>query len=369
MLEHFKLSDDEAIRVSIDSLRSVTEEIFIKCGVSEKDAKLGADVLMFADSKGIDTHGVSNMLRSYVGDYNSGKCNPRPKNSIVKSTPSTALVDGDNGLGLMTAPFGMDIAIEKAKKTGVGIVSIRNSNHIGAAGYYAMMAVAHDMIGWGMTGGGKSMVPTFGAEPQLGTNPIAFAAPANKEAPFMFDAAMTSIAAGKIGLARRMGKNMEPGWIADDDGTPNMSGNTANESVLSFSTTNSKRMQLPLGSTRELGSHKGYGLGVMVDILCGQLSFAEGFSNLAENRRAHFVAAYDISAFGDIEEFKDNMDGMLKGLRETKTMPGKDRVLYPGLPEEETLKERTEKGVPLHPEVIDWFKDICAELQIQYKLN
>ena len=221
MLEHFKLSDDEAIRVSIDSLRSVTEEIFIKCGVSEKDAKLGADVLMFADSRGIDTHGVSNLLRGYVSNYNSGKCNPRPKNSIVKSTPSTALVDGDNGLGLMTTPFGMDIAIEKAKKTGVGIVSIRNTEHFGAAGYYAMMAVEHDMIGWGMTGGGKSMVPTFGAEPQLGTNPIAFAAPANKEAPFMFDAAMTSIAAGKIGLARRMGKNMEPGWIADDDGTPN----------------------------------------------------------------------------------------------------------------------------------------------------
>ena len=266
----------------------------------------------------------------------------------------------------MTTPFGMDIAIEKAKKTGVGIVSIRNSNHIGAAGYYAMMPVEHDMIGWGMTGGGKSMVPTFGAEPQLGTNPIAFAAPANKEAPFMFDAAMTSIAAGKIGLARRMGKNMEPGWIADDDGTPNMGISSLKESS---KTSTGLHMQLPLGSTRELGSHKGYGLGVMVDILCGQLSFAEGFSNLAENRRAHFVAAYDISAFGDIEEFKDNMDGMLKGLRETKTMPGKDRVLYPGLPEEETLKERTEKGVPLHPEVIDWFKDICAELQIQYKLN
>ena len=366
MLEHFKLSDDEAIRVPIDSLRSITEEIFIKCGVSEKDAKLGADVLMFADSRGIDTHGVSNLLRGYVSNYNSGKCNPRPKNTIVKSTLSTALVDGDNGLGLMTTPFGMNIAIEKAKKTGVGIVSIRNTEHFGAAGYYAMMAIEHDMIGWGMTGGGKAMVPTFGAEPQLGTNPIAFAAPANKEAPFMFDAAMTSIAAGKIGLARRMGKNMEPGWIADDDGTPNMGTSSLKESS---KTSTGMHMQLPLGSTRELGSHKGYGLGVMVDILCGQLSFAEGFSNLSENRRAHFVAAYDISAFGDVEEFKDNMDGMLKGLRETKAMPGKDRVLYPGLPEEETLIERTEKGIPLHPEVIDWFKGICAELQIQYKLN
>ena len=368
MLEHFKISDDEAIRVPIDSLRTTTEELFLKCGVSEEDSKLGADVLMFADSRGIDTHGVSNALRGYVSDYLSGACNPRPVNSIIRSSQSTALVDGDNGLGLMTAPYGMKIAIEKAKKTGVGIVSIRNSNHLGAAGYHAMMAIEHDMIGWCMTGGGKAMVPTFGAEPQLGTNPIAFAAPANIEAPFMFDAATTAIAAGKIGLARRMGLSMEPGWIANEDGTPNMESTLIKDGPKSKTSTG-MRMQLPLGSTRELGSHKGYSLGVMVDILCGQLSFAPGFESLEQNRRAHFVAAYDISAFGSVNDFKNNMDGMLKGLRETKPMPGKDRVMYAGLPEVETLKERTEKGVPLHPEVIDWFKDICAELQIQYELS
>jgi LDH2 family malate/lactate/ureidoglycolate dehydrogenase len=128
-------------------------------------------------------------------------------------------------------------------------------------------------------------------------------------------------------------------------------------------------MQLPLGSTRELGSHKGYGLGVMVDILCGQLSFAAGFGSLDLKRRGHFVAAYDVSAFGDLDEFKTNMDGMLKGLRETKPMPGQDRVLYAGLPEAEVLEERTKNGVPLHPEVIDWFKGICAEYEIFYDLT
>ncbi|MCL0031195.1 Ldh family oxidoreductase [Dehalococcoidia bacterium] len=368
MLEHFKIPEHEAIRVSIDDLRSTTEEIFLKCGVSESDARLGADVLVFADSRGIDTHGVSNALRGYVRNYLSGTCNSQPKNSIIKSTPSTAVVDGDNGLGLMTAPFGMNIAIEKAKNTGIGVVSIRNSNHLGAAGYHAMMALEHDMIGWCMTGGGKAMVPTFGAEAQLGTNPIAFAAPTNKEAPFIFDAAMSSIAAGKITLARRLGQSMEPGWVANEDGTPNMESTPTHHSS-QLKTSTGLEMQLPLGSTRELGSHKGYGLGVMVDILSGQLSFARGFASLDEDRRAHFVAAYAVSAFGEVEEFKNNMDEMLRGLSETKPMPGISRVLYAGQPEEETLMERTENGIPLHPEVIDWFKDICGELQIKYNLS
>ena len=364
MLEHFKIPEDQAIRVPLDSLRKTTEEIFMKCGVSKDDAKLGTDALMFADSRGIDTHGVSNMLRTYVSSYNSGAFNPTPKNSILNSTASTAIIDGDNGLGLMTAPFGMNIAIQKAKETGVGIVTIRNSNHIGAAGYHAMIAIEHDMIGWCMTAGGTSMIPTFGAEPKLGTNPLAFAAPTNKEAPFMFDAAMTAIAGNKIGLANRLGKPMEPGWIANEDGSPNMDGGSTHDFII-----NSIRTQLPLGSTRELGSHKGFGLGTMVDILCGQLSFASGFASLDQNRRAHFVAAYDISAFGDVNEFKNNMDGMLKGLRETKPMPGKERVIYAGLPEMEAFEERKEKGIPLHPEVIDWFKDICNKFQIKYELS
>ncbi len=226
-----------------------------------------------------------------------------------------------------------------------------------------MMAADQDMVGWCMTAGGKAMVPTFGAEPQLGTNPIAFAAPGNNEPSFMFDAAMTSIAGNKIGLANRMGKGMSPGWVANEDGTPDMDGGA----VADFAA-NSVRMQLPTGSTRELGSHKGYSLGVMVDILCGQLSFAPGFGTLSRTRRAHFVAAYSVEAFGDVSEFKENMDGMLKGLAATKPMAGHERVYYAGLPEHEVRIERTKNGVPLHPEVIDWFRDICAEFEIKFDL-
>ena len=363
LLKHFQVPDDIAIRVNVDSLRAVTERIFMKCGVPESEAYLGADVLMFADQSGIDTHGVSNMLRSYVSAYNSGTLNPEPRLQIVKETPSTATIDGDGGLGLMIAPKAMDIAIAKAKEVGTGVVAVRNSGHLGAAGYHAMMAADQDMIGWCMTAGGKAMVPTFGAEPQLGTNPIAFAAPGNNEPSFMFDAAMTSIAGNKIGLANRMGKGMSPGWVANEDGTPDMDGGA----VADFAA-NSVRMQLPTGSTRELGSHKGYSLGVMVDILCGQLSFAPGFGTLSRTRRAHFVAAYSVEAFGDVSEFKENMDGMLKGLAATKPMAGHDRVYYAGLPEHEVRIERRKNGVPLHPEVIDWFRDICGEFEIKFDL-
>jgi len=363
VLEQFKVPADIAVKVPVDRLRAATEAVFMKCGVPEKEAKLGADVLMFADQHGIDTHGVSNMLRAYVNQYGTGALNPDPTLTIVKETASTAVVDGGGGLGLMTAPKAMEIAIEKARESGTGVVSIRNSGHLGAAGYHAMMAARQDMIGWCMTAGGKSMVPTFGAEPQLGTNPIAFAAPADKEPTFMFDAAMTSIAGNKIGLANRMGHPLDAGWVANEDGTPNMAGGAA-----SGFAANSLRMQLPLGSTRELGSHKGYSLGVMVDILCGQLSFAPGFGELAQTRRAHFVAAYSVDAFGDVAEFKRNMDGMLKGLRETKPMPGHDQVWYAGLPEYYEGKKRGAEGVPLHPEVIDWFRSICAEFEIPFDL-
>lgn len=363
MLEHFKVPNDIAVKVPVDRLRAATEAVFMKCGVPEKEAKLGADVLMFADQHGIDTHGVSNMLRNYVSMYNSGQLTANPTIEIVKETASTALVDGGGGLGLMTAPKAMEIAIEKARESGSGIVSIRNSGHLGAAGYHALMAAKQDMIGWCMTAGGKSMVPTFGAEPQIGTNPIAFAAPADQEPTFLFDAAMTSIAGNKIGLANRLGRPLGAGWVANEDGTPNMEGGAAS----SFAA-NSLRTQLPLGSTRELGSHKGYGLGVIVDILCGQLSFAPGFESLALGRRAHFVAAYSVDAFGDVTEFKRNMDGMLKGLRDTKPMPGHDRVYYAGLPEYEEGIKRREQGVPLHPEVVDWFRSICAEFEIEFDL-
>ena len=364
MLKHFHVPDEIAVKVKEPDLRATTEAVFMKCGVPKDQAALATDVLMFADLKGVDTHGVSNMLRAYVQGYNNKTTNPTPKWKVIKDGPTTAVIDGDRGLGLMITPKAMEICIEKARKYGTSVVVIRNSGHLGAAGYHAVMAAKQNMIGWCMTGGGNAMVPTFGAEPKLGTNPIAVAVPAGKQPMFLFDAAMTTIAGNKIGLARRLDKPMLPGWVAKDDGTPDMDGGSAAEFAAG-----SVRMQLPLGSTRELGSHKGYSLGVIVDVLCGQLSFAPGFAALANNRRGHFVAAYDVAAFGDVAEFKRNMDGMLEGLRDTKPAPGHDRVYYAGLPEYETEIERRRDGIPLHPEVVEWFRGICAELSIPFTLT
>jgi LDH2 family malate/lactate/ureidoglycolate dehydrogenase len=364
LLEHFQVPDSIAVRVKPDNLRTAIEQIFVKMGTPNADAKTAADVLVFADVKGIDTHGVSNMLRAYVQGYNEKRLNPRPKMKIVRETETTAVVDGDGGLGIITCPQAMEIAIEKARHYGMGAVSIRNSGHAGAVGYHAMMAAKQDMIGWAMTAGGNSMVPTFGAEPRLGTNPIAFACPAATEPFFLFDAATTSIAGNKIGLLRRLGRPLEPGWVANDDGSPDMQGGQEPQFAAG-----SVRMQLPLGSTREMGSHKGYSLGVIVDILCGVLSGAAGFDKADRSRRGHFVAAYNIASFVPIDEFKKNMDGMLRTLRTTKPAPGHDRVLYAGLPEAENEKKRTERGIPLHPEVIEWFKGACAELGIPYALT
>ncbi len=364
MLKHFHVPDEIAVKVKEPDLRATTEAVFMKCGVPKDEAKLGADVLMYADILGVDTHGVSNMLRAYVQGYNAKRINPAPKMKVVKETATTAVIDGDKGLGLMITPKAMEICIEKARKYGTSVVVINNSGHLGAAGYHAVMAAKKDMIGWCMTGGGNAMVPTFGAEPKMGTNPIAVAAPAGKQPMFIFDAAMTTIAGNKIGLAKRLGNPMLPGWVAKSDGTPDMEGGAAAEFAAG-----SVRMQLPVGATREMGSHKGYSLGVIVDILCGQLSFAPGFATLANDRRGHFVAAYDIAAFGEVATFKKNMDGMLEGLTNTKPAPGHDRVIYAGVPEHETEIERRRDGIPLHPEVIEWFRGICAEFSIPWRLT
>ncbi|MEX2562286.1 MAG: Ldh family oxidoreductase [Nitriliruptoraceae bacterium] len=365
MFDHFKVPEDIAVRVPLDRLRAATEAVFLKCGVPADDAALGADALMFADLAGIDTHGVSNKLRDYAAKFQSGVLNPTPNWTIVTETASTAVIDGDGGLGLLIAPKAMSIAMDKADKVGSGMVSIRNAGHAGAAGYHARLALERDMIGWCMTvsSASKSMLPTYGAEPLLGTNPIAFAAPADKEAAFLFDAAMTTIAGNKIGLAKRMGKPLQGGWVAHADGTPDLEGGP----IEKFST-EGKPNQLPLGSTRELGSHKGYGMAMIVDILCGQLSFAPGYSTLADDRGGHFVAAWDVAAFGEPSEFKRNMDGMLGRLRTSKPMAGAERVYYAGLIEVETEQERRERGIPLHPEVVDWFRQACDEFDIPFDL-
>jgi LDH2 family malate/lactate/ureidoglycolate dehydrogenase len=301
------------------------------------------------------------MLRSYVRGYRQGETNPHPNWRVVRESPSTAAVDCDRGLGIIVAPKAMEIAIEKAKKVGIGMVTMRNGRHMGMASYHAMLALKHDMIGLCMTSSPPEMVPPFGAETRLGTNPIALAAPADREAPFVYDAATTVVAGNKIGLVRRLGAKVPGGWLADASGTPIMT--DADPPVPGYEGPSPSRL-LPLGSTREMGSHKGYGLAGVVEILSGILT-GGGFSvKVGRPNFNHMVAAYKIEAFMDVAEFKSTMDEWLRMLKATKPAAGHDRVLYPGLPEAEAEAKHRAHGIPLHPEVIGWFKSICAELKI-----
>ena len=356
ILERFKVPAKDQVRVSEAALRRTVTQIFEKLGLSKDDAAEGADVLTMTDLRGVETHGVSNMLRQYVRDYRAGKLDPRPGWKVVRQSPGTAVIDAERRLGIMVGPKAMRLAIEKARVVGVGVVTVYNSGHFGAIGHYAMQAALQDMVGVCFTGAGLSVVPTFAAKPLIGTNPIALAAPARNEAPMLFDAATSAIAGNKIRLAIRVGSPLLPGWVTDKDGTPIM------EEKPVFD--RDEYHQAPLGGTREQGSHKGYGLALMAEVLSTMLSGALPTMLAPGSGSKNQFAAYDIAAFTDLERFKDTMDDMLRTLRTAPPMRGQERVLYPGLSEAEEVESRRAHGIPLHKEVIEWFAECTSELGI-----
>jgi len=358
VLERFHVPEDIAVRVQQEDMRAAVEDIFVKMRMPASDAALAADVLMYADIRGVESHGVSNMMKSYVAGFQEGRINPTPDWKIVREALAVCTIDSDQGHGLVVGPAAMNMAIERAEKYGIGSVSVNNGAHFGAAGYHAMMALEHNMIGIAMTTGGVSVLPTNGSERLVGLNPLAIAAPTRLEAPFIFDASMSSVAGNKITLAKRLGVDALPGWVADSDGSPIMDERQVPEDF----------KILPLGGTRELGSHKGYSLAVMIEILSAVLSGGGAGPNRKAGASHHFLA-YKIDAFVDVDMFKDDLDQYMKTLRESAPAPGHDNVTYAGLPEHEEEKERLENGIPYHPEVIEWFTDIAAELQLPNRFN
>jgi len=298
-------------------------------------------VLTMTDLRGVETHGVSNMLRAYVRDYKAGKLNPLPGWRIERESSGTAVIDAEKRLGIVIGPKAMRLAIEKARAVGVGVVTVHNSGHFGAIGHFAMQAAMQDMVGVCFTAAGLHVVPTFASRPLLGTNPIAIAAPARHEPPLLFDAATSAIAGNKIRLAMRVGSPLLPGWVTDKDGSPIMEEKPVFDRDDFF--------QAPLGGTREQGSHKGYGFALMAEVLATALSGA---------------LPTMLSAFTDLDRFKDTMDEMLRTLRTASPAPGQERVLYPGLSEAEELEARRAKGIPLHREVLRWFDECTSELGV-----
>src|ERR1700730_1398192 len=356
----------EAKIFPIEALREFSTRVFLHFGVPKTDAAQAADVLASADLRGIDSHGVAR-LTSYFDLLSEGLINATPKIKILRSTPSTATIDGDNGLGLVVGPQANEIAMDMAAKAGSGWVSIGNSNHFGIAGYYVLKALERDMIGWAMTNSAKLVAPLWGMERMLGTNPIAIAFPGKEEPPIVIDMATCAAAYGKIEMARRKGEAIPSGWGIDNNGhaTTNPD-DTVNGGAL-----------LPLGSDRERGGHKGYALAVMVDVLSAVLSganwgpFAPPFAlRLKIPERSvgkgigHFFGAMRIDGFVEPDAFKRQIDEYIRVFRATKPAPGTNGPLIPGDPEREAEKLRREKGVPLIQPILEDLRDISHKTGI-----
>ena len=351
------------IRVTEESLRQTVTAVLEKMGETSEDAAEGADALVMTDLRGMEIQGVTLRLPKYVEQYRSRSLKPRPNWRIVREMPGTASVDADFGLQIILASRLMDIAIEKARNVGLGAVTVYNGGDSGALGNPAMRAASADMIGLAITTSAVTpelpinmVLPTFGGEPRFSTNPMAFAAPARKEPPFLYDGSASASAHGTQTLAYRDGSTVPGGLIAELDGTPIMHDTPARKE--------GEFWWLPLGSTREMGSNKGYALSMISETLTGLLAGVVPAMVDTSYGSKHFLAAYNIAAFTDVDTFKDNMDKMLRTLRETKPAPGHDRVVYPGLGAFETEKERRANGIPLRPETIKWVEDLTNELSL-----
>ncbi len=318
-------------------------------GCPLQDATTAATVLIAADLRGIDSHGVAR-LSGYLRLWEAGRVNPKPNIRVVYETPSTAVVDGDAGLGLVVAPFAMQVAIDKAKLVGTGWVTVKNSNHFGIAGVHSMMALKEDMIGMAMTNASALVAPTFSTERMLGTNPIAVAIPANEQPAFVADFATTTAANGKLEILQRKNADMPVGWAQDKEGNPSIDANILRK----------QGALLPLGSDREHGSHKGYALGSIVDIFSAVLSGASygpwappfpAYVPMPENQPGqglgHFFGAMRVDAFRPAEEFKNHMDNWINRFRIAQPSEGNDKVLIPGDPEREMEAIRIIEGIPL----------------------
>jgi LDH2 family malate/lactate/ureidoglycolate dehydrogenase len=366
--EQTSTPDNKAAVFPYEALLTFTITIFKAIGCPDKDARTAAIALLSADLRGIDSHGVARLI-GYVRLQEAGRANPNPQIRIIHETPSTAVVDGDSGLGLVVAPFAMQVAIEKAEKVGTGWVSVQNSNHFGIAGYHALQAVKKEMIGIAMTNASALVAPTFSIERLLGTNPICVAVPAGEEPPFVADLATTTAANGKLEILQRKSEAAPLGWIQNKDGAPSTDPHELKTGGA----------LLPLGGDRDHGSHKGYALGAVVDILSAVLSGANYGpwvppfpayvpmpTGMPGKGIGHFLGAMRIDAFRPAVDFKYHMDNWIRRFRSATPAPGHEKVLIPGDPEREMEAERLIHGIPLLPAVVDDLKGLAAKFGVAF---
>ena len=356
----------EAATVSEGALRRFCEEALKKLGVPAGDARTTTDVLVTADLRGIESHGVARLGR-YVNGLKQGFIKPKDQSRVIRETKATALLDGGQSLGQVVGRKGMDLAIKKARDTAVGVVAVRNSNHYGIAGYYSLMALEHNLVGVSTTNAGPLVVPTFGRTAILGTNPISLAAPALKEKAFVLDMATSTVPRGKVEVYNRLGKPMPHGWAVDETGRSS----TDPKRVLNALANRLGGGLLPLGGEGEdLGGHKGYGLALMVDVLSGVLSgAATGLQVYADEQRpnvGHFFMALDPAAFRPLDEFRRDMDRLARELKDSPKAHGQDRIYVHGEKSFARMEKYRQEGIPLDPKVVENLKKIGADLGVPW---
>ena len=333
--------------------------VFENLGVPARDAQMTTEALIHADLMGIDSHGLNRVTNnSYAGGLKSGAVDPNARPEVVHDGMSTATIDGNKGLGPVAATVAMELAIEKAKKSGAGFVAVRNSAHYGASSHYSTLAIPHGMIGISMTIGGLGVVATGGRGRRIGINPMSVAAPAKNRPPFILDVATSVVAGGKLELAKMKGQQVPIGWIVDAKGQP---------------TTDPEQFWqggaiLPLGGGPETGGYKGYGLSVMIDILCGVLSGSTFVGELRSpdgpNSTPHFQGAFSIEGFGSLDTFTATMDRMVDFLKATEPAEGSSGVLVQGEREYGMEQERLKNGIPYHREIVGRITELATDVGV-----
>jgi LDH2 family malate/lactate/ureidoglycolate dehydrogenase len=347
---------DDGIRFPAPKLRAWTEQVFQKIGVSKDDAALLTDSLIEANLRGVDTHGITRMLCTYVKRMQVGVVNPKTELKVLREHPSTALIDGKNSIGQVVSNVAMRMTIDKAKKTGVAFVATTHSNHYGAAAYWAMMALPHGMIGFSATNAPATVAPTGGRTAMLGTNPFAIAIPAGQEQPMVLDLATTVVARGRILLYAKQHKPLEPGWAFDEQGRPTTDAQAALKGLLA-----------------PIGGYKGYGIALAIDLLCGVMTGSNygthfpGF--LADNMKdptdvGSIFAAINVQSFMDLPDFQAGMDKAIREIKTSTKAEGVKRIYIPGEIELETKAERLTNGIPIPEAVVKDFVALGKELGV-----
>lgn len=334
----------EDLRIDFPTLERFMVDVFLGLGVPQDDAAICADLLLTADKRGIDSHGINRMKPFYYDRIRNGMQQAVTKFEVLREGPTTAVVDGHHGMGHVIGKRAMDMAIEKAAEFGMGMVAVRNSTHYGIAGYYPLMAAEQNMIGMTGTNARPAVVPTFGVEGMFGTNPLTIAFPTDEEFPFCIDCATSQSQRGKIEVCARKGEDIPAGWIIGENGEIR----TDSEQIL-IDLVKGKAAFVPLGGVgEETGGYKGYGYATAIEVLCSALQAGPFLKAITGVNLGHFFLAIDISAFIEPAEFRKTAGDIMRSLRSARRMPGQDRIYTAGEKEYEATLQREKTGIALN---------------------